>query len=101
MAITRKCLGQEYPSGLTPTAIYTCPAATEAVISSITAANCTGSPDTFSIALRCGGAPLEYKHVLFLDVPIPANDTFIATIGICMSADDILEVTSADIQNLS
>jgi len=76
--------------------LYTTPTATDSVISSIVVCNRSSAPDNFRIMLRDLGNALADKHYLYYDVPIPGNDTFIATIGVVMQATDVLDIYSAN-----
>jgi hypothetical protein len=86
-----KVLGQIAPSATTATAIYTVPAATEAVVSSITVCERGGSAGTFRLAVRPNGATLANEHYIVYDTAISANDSIILTIGLTLDATDVLE----------
>lgn len=91
MAQNYKVLGQIAPSATTATAIYTVPAATEAVVSSITVCERGGSAGTFRLAVRPNGATLANEHYIVYDTAIAANDSIILTIGLTLDATDVLE----------
>lgn len=99
MATTYKVLGQIAPSATTATTLYTVPAATEALVSSIAVCNRSASAATYRISIRPDGATLANQHYLVYDSSCPANDTVIFTIGITVNADDVVEVyaSSADL----
>jgi hypothetical protein len=92
MATTYKVLGQSAPSATTATALYTVPAATEALVSSIAVCNRSASDATYRISIRPDGATLANEHYLVYDSTASANDTVIFTIGITVNADDVVEV---------
>ena len=92
MATTYKVLGQSAPAATTATNVYTVPAATEAVISSITVANRSASPVSYRIAIRPDGATLADEHYLAKDVTVNGNDTTIITIGVTVNAADVVTV---------
>ena len=98
MAQNYKVLGQIAPSATTATAIYTVPAATEAVVSSITVCERGGSAGTFRLAVRPNGATLANEHYIVYNTAIAANDSIILTIGLTLDATDVLEAyaSSAD-----
>ena len=98
MATNYKVLGQVAPSATTATAIYTVPAATEAVVSSITVCNRAGTSGTFRLAVRPNGTTLANEHYIVYDTAISANDSIILTIGLTLDAADVLEAyaSSAD-----
>ena len=90
MAYAYKVLGQSAPSATTNTDVYTVPSATEAIISSITVCNRTGSPVTYRVAVRPNGATLANQHYLAYDVTVNGNDTTIMTIGVTINAADVI-----------
>ena len=89
---TLKVLGQSAPSATTLTDLYTVPGATQATVSSIVVCNRGGSAQTFRVSVAVGGAANANAQYLFYDVPIPANDTFVATVGLSLAATDVLRV---------
>lgn len=92
MATSYKVLGQSNPSATTATTLYTVPAATEAVVSTITVANQTGSAGTYRIAIRPDGESLAAKHYIAYDTSIAANDNHTYTLGITLNAADVITV---------
>lgn len=100
MATVRKVLGQSSPLATTLTTLYTVPASTDAVCSSIVVCNRASTSTSFRVAVRPLGASISNEHYLFYDVEIMGNDTFIATIGITLEATDVVSVYSAS-ANLS
>ena len=94
MAVTIKVLGQSNPGATTLTTLYTVPAATSTVCSSITVCNRSATATTFRIAIRPAGAGISNEHYLYYDVTIAGNDTFIATIGITLATTDVVSVYS-------
>ena len=90
MATTYKVLGQSALAGTTNTDVYTVPAATEAVISSITVCNRTASPVTYRVAIRPDGDVLADEHYLAYDVTVNGSDTTIMTIGVTINAADVV-----------
>lgn len=92
MATNYKVLGQAAPGATTDTDIYTVPAATEAIVSTIAVANRSASSTTYRIAIRPAGATIANEHYLAFDVPITGNDSTTLTIGITLSATDVITV---------
>lgn len=92
MATTYKVLGQSTPSATTATTLYTVPAATSAVASSIVICNQNASAKTFRIAVRPAGATLAGQHYLAYDAAIAANDSVIMTIGMTLATTDVVTV---------
>ena len=100
MATIYKVLGQSSPSATTETALYTVPSATSAIGSSIIIANRSTTVAYFRVSIAVGGAATSNKDYIYYDLPIGANDTFIATIGITLATTDVVRVYSSN-TNLS
>ena len=92
MATTYKVLGQSNPSATTATTLYTCPASTQTVISTITICNQAGTSGTYRIAVRPNGATLSSEHYVVYDATIQANTTAAYTLGITIDASDVVTV---------
>jgi hypothetical protein len=92
MATTLKVLGQSYPTAATLTTLYTVPAATSTVISSIIICNQSATATLFRVAIRPAGASINNQHYIYYDVAIGGNSTFIFTGGITLAATDIVSV---------
>jgi hypothetical protein len=89
-----KVLGQVYPGTNTESNLYSVPASTSAVVSTINVCNQASSATTFRIAVRPAGATLEAKHFLSYDTTIPANDSISLTLGITLATTDVITVRS-------
>ena len=61
MAATYKVLGQSAPSATTATSLYTVPASTSTIVSTLTVCNRDTTAGTFRIAVRPAGATLAVK----------------------------------------
>ena len=92
MATTYKVLGQSNPSATTATTLYTVPASTSTVVSTISVANLTGTAATFRIAIRPSGATLANQHYLAYDVTVAASDTTVMTLGITLATTDVITI---------
>jgi hypothetical protein len=92
MATTYKVLGQSNPSATTATTLYTCPAATQTVISTISVCNQAGTSGTYRIAVRPNGATLATEHYIVFDAAIEANSTAAYTLGITIDASDVVTI---------
>jgi glucose-6-phosphate dehydrogenase assembly protein OpcA len=92
MATTYKVLGQSNPAATTATTLYTVPAATEAVVSTIVIANLTATAATFRIAIRPNGATLANSQYIAYDITVGASDSTALTLGITIDATDIITV---------
>ena len=92
MPIVRKSLGQSNPSAASLTDIYTVPASTTAVVTTITVANRSATPTSFRISHAPAGAADTVAHYLYYDIAIDGNDTFQTTTAIPMATTDKLRV---------
>lgn len=88
MTETYKVLGQDAPGAATLTKLYTVPAATQTVCSSLVVTNRSGAAKSFRVSIRIAGAADAPKQYLYYDVNIPRNDTFVATLGITLATTD-------------
>lgn len=95
MSYIRKVLGQVLATATTETDLYTVPASTNTVISSIVICNTSVSSETFRVYIRIAGAATDNKQYLYYDTPINGNDTFVATIGITLAETDVVTVYSS------
>lgn len=100
MATAYKVLGQSSPSATTETVLYTVPAATSAIASSVIVCNRSAVLSTFRISIAVGGTTTANKDYIYYDLPIGANDTFIATVGVTLAATDEVRVYASN-TNLS
>jgi hypothetical protein len=92
MAETIKVLGQLSPAATTLTDLYTVPASTSVVVSSIVACNRDTSKGSFRVSVAVAGATDDPKQYLFYDVEVKAVDAIVATIGITLGAADVVRV---------
>jgi hypothetical protein len=92
MPTTYKVLGQVNPSATTLTTLYTVPAASSAIISTMTIANLAATSATFRVAVRVAGAAIENKQYIAYDVTVAALDTLTLTLGVTLAATDVLSV---------
>lgn len=100
MPTNYKVLGQSAPSATTDTTLYTVPASTQAVISTVSVCNRGTSAATFRIAVRPDGAAIANQHYVAFDVAIDANATIPWTIGITLGDTDVITVRASS-ANLS
>lgn len=92
MATTYKVLGQSKPSATTATTLYTVPASTQAVVSTIVIANLTATAATFRIAVRVAGAALANSQYVAYDITVGASDSTALTLGVTLNATDVVTV---------
>ena len=90
MAQTYKVLGQINPAAATLTTLYTVPASTSTIVSTISICNQANTAATFRIAVRPAGAGIAAQHYINYDTPISGNDTITLSLGITLAATDVI-----------
>lgn len=94
MPTTYKVLGQAAPSTTNNTDLYTVPASTQTVVSSLSVTNDTSIAATFRVFVRVNGAAAAAVNTLFFDTSIAGNTTAFFTVGLTMDAADVITVRS-------
>lgn len=89
------------PSQLAPAAgslldLYTVPALTKAVVSSLAVCNRGTQRATFRVVIAIAGAALADPQYVYYDEPVDGNRTFIFTIGATLGAADVVRVLSSN-----
>ena len=92
MATIYKVLGQSNPSATTATTLYTVPASTSTVVSTITVANLAGAAATFRISVRPAAAVQTNAMYIAYDVTVGATDTTTLTLGLTLATTDVVTV---------
>jgi len=92
MATTYKILGQLNPSAATSTDLYTVPAATSAIISTITVANLSATDATFRISTAVAALAITAKQYIAYDVSVPGSGFITLTLGVSLAATDVVRV---------
>lgn len=100
MAINYKVLGQSNPAASGLTTLYTTPAATSAIISTLSICNQAATPATFRVAVRPSGATIANSHYIAYDSSIPSNDSIFLTLGMSLATTDVISVYASS-ANLS
>lgn len=88
MAELKRILGQAALAATTLTDIYTVPASTQTIVSSIFVCNRSAAARTFRISLAIGGAADTPAQYIYYDVALPKDTTFVSTTGITLNAGD-------------
>lgn len=91
MPTAYKTLGQSNPSATTLTTLYTAPADTEAVCSTLVVCN-LGVSTTYRIAVRPAGAAIADQHYLVYDAALNQYDSLFLTLGITLAETDVVSV---------
>ena len=92
MATTYKVLGQSNPAATTATTLYTVPAATQTVVSTVTVCNQTATAGTYRVAVRVAGGALAASQYVAYDVSLPGNASDTLTLGLTLGAADVITV---------
>jgi hypothetical protein len=100
MANTYKILGQVSVSSATATTLYTVPASTSSIISTLAVCNQNSTGVSVRVAVRPAGAALDPKHYIVYDSFVTGNDTLFLTLGISLATTDVVTVYS-NVANVS
>jgi hypothetical protein len=92
MPQTHKVLGQSNPAATTLTTLYTVPASTSAVVSTLVVCNTAGTATTYRISVRIAGATAALSQHIAYDAALPGNDTATLTLGLTLAATDVISV---------
>lgn len=96
MATARKVLGASKPAATTDATLYTVPAATDTVVSTITVAETNGASATFRITVdSAGGAVTTASKTIAWNVALAANQTLTFTLGITLPAGATIVVQAS------
>lgn len=91
MPTNYKVLGQTVSTANTLTTLYTVPANTQVVTSSITICN-LGSSTNVRLAVRPANASITNSHYVIFDNVVNAQDTMFLTVGMTANATDVFSV---------
>lgn len=99
MPTVYKVLGQSAPAATTNTTVYTVPASTAAVVSTISICNRAATSATYRVAIATSATPTTDEYIVY-DSAVAGNDTIFITIGATMQAAEKV-VVYASTANLS
>jgi hypothetical protein len=85
-------LGQVNPAATTATTLYTVPASTQTIVSTLTVTNQTATAGTYRISLRVAAAADNAKQYIAYDVSLPGNASDTLTLGVTLGATDVITV---------
>jgi hypothetical protein len=91
MATAYKVLGQSNPAATTNTSLYTVPASTSTVCSTLTICN-QGATTTYRVAIRPAGASIVASHYVVYDNVIMSNDSVFLTLGVTLATTDVVTI---------
>ena len=90
MTITYRVLGQLNPTANVETTVYTVPAATQTVVSTVAVCNLSNVATTFSLAVKVANATVANKSYINYQTPLPGNDTMTLTLGLTLGNTDVI-----------
>jgi len=95
MPTTYKVLGQVEYDGTGEDTLYTVPASTQAVCSTLAVCNKNAANQTFDVRLKVNNAADDDKQLLIFEAPVLSKDTLFITVGLTLNAGDVLTVKSS------
>jgi glucose-6-phosphate dehydrogenase assembly protein OpcA len=95
MPTVYKVLGQVATDATTDTTLYTVPASTETIISTLIVANRGETIAAYRIAIRPDSATLANEHYIAYDVTVGAKDSTTLTLGLTINAADVITVRAS------
>lgn len=96
MPTAYKVLGQQEPAATTQATLYTVPASTQAVCSTLSVCNRATASATFRVRIKINNAADADAQFVCFDAPIAAKDTLLLTFGATLGAGDVVTVYSSN-----
>lgn len=94
MATAYKVLGQACPANTNEATLYTVPAGTNTIVSTLTVSNRLTAAANATVNVCVNGAASANANTLLGTVSVPANSVAAFTIGLTLSANDVVRITS-------
>jgi hypothetical protein len=95
MPTVYKVLGQAAPANTSNANLYTVPASTSAIVSTLVIANTTATAALAEVYVRIAGAAAATSNAILYDASIPANSTATFTLGMTLATTDIITIQTA------
>ena len=89
---TYKILGQSSPSAATSTTLYTCPSATQTIVSVVTVCNRSNVGTSIRVSIDAAGAGDSNEDYIAYDMPIGPNEALELGRGAVLVATSLLRV---------
>lgn len=96
MPTTQVFLGRANPGAATPGTLYTAPASTKAMVTSLYICNTGASPDSIRVWVVPSGGAAANSNAIYFDMPIPVGNTFLANAVPLLETGDFIVVQSAN-----
>jgi hypothetical protein len=90
MPTSYKILGQSNPSATTLTTVYTVPASTQAVVSTITAANFGATSTNVSLSVHVANAAWAANMQIANNISVSTQNSLALTLGVTLGAGDTI-----------
>jgi hypothetical protein len=87
-----KVLAQSAPGNTAIQNVYTVPAATNTIISTLMICNRSTVNAAYNIAIQPAGAALANQHYIAFNSTVPANDSIALTVGMSLAATDNIAI---------
>ena len=95
MPTVYKVLGQSAPANTSNANLYTVPASTSAIVSTLVIANTTATAALAEVYVRIGGAAAATSNAILYDASVPANSIATFTLGMTLATTDIITIQTA------
>ena len=92
MPTVYKTLAQSAPAATTLTTLYTVPASTSTVISTIMICNQAATAATYRIAVSPAGAAIANQHYIVYGATVAGSDATALTLGLTLATTDVVRV---------
>jgi hypothetical protein len=96
-----KVLGQACPANTANVTLYTVPANTNTIISTLSVCNLSINNKTYNVAVVPSGQTIGLKNMVSANAAIGAYDTIALTIGMTLGANDSVIVAGQDANNVA
>ena len=99
MGTIYKVLAQSAPGNTSVVNVYTVPAATNTIVSTLMICNRGGANAQYNVAVVPSGAALANQHYIAFNAPVPANDSISITVGMSLAATDNVAIQANTVGN--
>jgi len=96
-----KILGQSCPANTANVTLYTVPANTNTIISTLSVCNLSVNNKTYNIAAIPSGETINLKHMIASNGAVGSYDSIALTIGMTLGANDKIVIASQDANNIA
>lgn len=98
MPANYKVLGQQVAAAAAAfVTLYTVPAATQAIASTLSICNTGAAAVTYRVSVRPAGAAQANKHYIVFNAALNPGDSILLTLGITLAATDVVSVSASTV----